>query len=114
LEATSLKVRSDGADGFYPVWVIIGGIAASGSYWFALRDPYATSWMKIGFASLLLIAYCLLLVFPTILSERYVGMWGVIPLYLFYWPMRFLGNAICVGAILGTSIGMVRRQVGEG
>jgi hypothetical protein len=89
-------------------YALVLAVSGWGAYQFALRDPRASSWMKIGFAVFFLLAF------------------GGIGLYLHYVTFdesrlafvllalngigMVVGIPICLGAILGIVVGMYRKQ----
>jgi hypothetical protein len=97
---------------FIAMWIILAAIAAWGSFHFSMHDPRSTSWTKITFAGLLLVAFAAILVglewlSPKILPE---GVVARVMLSLFYWSMAAIGAPLCVGSILGTLMGMYRSR----
>ena len=98
---------------FIPAWLVLAAMAAWGSYRFSLRDPRSTSWVKIGFAGFLLVAFGAVLAvvdwLPAILDE---GLLGHGLMLLFVWPMIGLGAPLCIGSILGTATAMHRARNG--
>jgi hypothetical protein len=91
------------------LWLLLGVIAAWGSAHFAVRDPPATSWMKIAVASFLLLAYAVSLAnlrWPDLILGE--GLLAHATLVL-YWLMTIGGAALCLGSIFGTFVGMFRK-----
>jgi len=97
---------------FVAMWVILAAIAAWGSLHFSMRDPRSTSWMKIAFAGILLIAFgAVLAATAWLLPEAQPeGVLARVTLSLFFWSMVVIGAPLCVGSILGTLIGMYRSR----
>jgi hypothetical protein len=95
----------------YPIvmfWTFLAVIAAWGSMHVSMRDPPSTSWMKITFATALLVCFGAakwLSQVPQVLGE---GILAHAVGLLFFWPMVVIGAPLCVGSILGTLIGMYR------
>jgi hypothetical protein len=90
------------------LWVFLAAIAAWGSAYFAKRDPYSTSWMKIAFAGILLLGFFMALAG---LHWRVVGE-GFLShaMLLFYRAMAAVGAPLCIGSIVGTLVGMHRSR----
>jgi hypothetical protein len=92
------------------LWSVPAAIVACGSFYFALRDPRPTSWMKIAFAAAFLVVFGAALATATWFSE-YIGE-GVLAyaLALIIWPMAVIGAPVCIGTILGILLGMYRSR----
>jgi len=88
------------------LWVFLATIAAWGSAYFAKRDSYSTSWMKIAFAGILLLASFIALagLHWRVVGEGLLGY----AMLLFYWAMAAVGAPLCIGSMVGTLIGMYR------
>jgi hypothetical protein len=82
------------------LWVVLAFVAAWGFFHFARRDSRSTSWMKIGFATALLVATGSA---PFWLRGDIVGE-GLLAHFslLAFWAMIFVGAPLCFGSIVGT------------
>jgi hypothetical protein len=95
------------------LWIFLVAISAWGSAFLGKRDPRSTSWTKVAFAGLPLLAYAVVLVDVLWINPKTFGE-GLIAhaILIFYWLMTAGGAAVCIGSIIGTLIGMFCRRGG--
>ena len=92
------------------LWFVPAAIVVWGSFYFAMRDPRSTSWMKIAFAVAFLVIFGVALAAATWFSD-YVGEGILAPALTFIiWSMAVIGAPVCVGTILGVGLGMYRSR----
>ena len=90
------------------LWAGLAFAATWGSFHFARRDRRSTSWMKIAFAGLLLVATgtAPLWLRGDVIREGLAAHF----LLLAFWAMILIGAPLCFGAIAGTLAAMCRKK----
>ena len=99
------------------MWTLLATIVGWGSYAFAKRDPRSTSWTKIAIAAFLLAVFGLIAIGLFLVPGETLVPTGTLPegllvpgMFIFFGAMAAIGAPLCIGCVMGTLLGMYRRQ----